>query len=103
VGPAPVIKVISCTENSRNPFNVVLNCTVSESTPIADSVVHAARIVIKHGSKVIASGNGRLKGQRITATLRTHGKLAKGWITVTITVPGLLPKTFVHAKAGYSV
>ena len=41
------------------------------------TAVHAARLVVKHGSEVVASGRGRVKGHKITATLRTRGRLAE--------------------------
>jgi hypothetical protein len=94
VGPAPTIKAITCVLSSPSIFRLVLNCTVSVSTP----VVHAARIVVRRGSKVIASGKGRVNGRKITATLRIHGKLGKKGLTATIAIPGWITQTVVHEK-----
>ena len=100
-GPPPTIKAITCVFVSSNPFNLTLSCTVSVTNSFATpSVVHAARIVVSRGSKVLASGAGRFKGHDITAKLRTHGRVGKRGLTITISVPGWVPKTVVHAKAG---
>jgi hypothetical protein len=75
-------------------FNLALVCTV---TKVTSTIEHGTRIVISRGKKVIASGNGRLRGHRITATLRAHGKLG-GSLTITLSAPGWHTVPVVRAR-----
>jgi hypothetical protein len=76
-------------------LQVTLQCTASQ---VSSSVENAARITVKHGSTVIATGTGRVKGHKITAKLHARRRLTgNGHITITISVPGWIKHTVVHA------
>jgi len=76
--------------------NLELVCNV---TKVTSTIENGTRIVISHGKNVIASGKGHLRGHRITATLRAHGKLT-GSLTITLSAPGWHKVTVARARRG---